>query len=138
VSETNRGGAGSSAEAPIVAVVDDDPSVLRSLRSLLLSSGFRVQAFQSGAAFLASPELARIDCLILDVHMPGMSGWNVVSQLHTIRPIIPFIVLTATADHEVAARMMKEGAVACLRKPASGGELLGAVRTALRKCAPIV
>jgi FixJ family two-component response regulator len=123
---------GSPEGGPVVAVVDDDPSVVRSLRSLLLSSGFRVHAFQSGAALLAFPDLARTHCLVIDVNMPGMTGWEVVSRLNAAHPTMPFVVLTATEDHEVTTRMMERGAVACLRKPASGAELLGAIRTALR------
>ena len=98
VSASNKSGASSSAEPPLVAVVDDDPSVLRSLRSLLLSSGFRVQTFQSAAAFLASAQTTAAGCLVLDLSMPGMTGSDLVSHLgRTCRPV-PFVVLTAVAD----------------------------------------
>jgi FixJ family two-component response regulator len=131
VSDSRRGVAGSSAESPLVAVVDDDPSVLRSLRSLLLSSGFRVQTFQSAVDFLISAEAAATSCLVLDLRMPGMTGWDLVSHLIATRRPVPFVVLTAVADPEEAERMMENGAVAFLRKPASGPELLRAIRSAL-------
>jgi FixJ family two-component response regulator len=122
----------SLAEAPIVAIVDDDPSVLRSLRSLLLSSGFRVHAFSSGSTFLAWPALAETHCLILDLAMPEMSGSQVVSQLRAAQRHMPVVVLTASADQgDVVKRMLDSGVVACLRKPASGPDLLRAVRGAV-------
>jgi FixJ family two-component response regulator len=131
VSDSNKSGASSSAEPPLVAVVDDDPSVLRSLRSLLLSSGFRVQTFQSAAAFLASAQTTAAGCLVLDLSMPGMTGSDLVSHLgRTCRPV-PFVVLTAVADPAEKERMLQSGAVAFLRKPASGPELLRAIRSAL-------
>lgn len=130
-------GIGSSARSPIqlrlVAVVDDDPSIVRSLQSLFLSSGFRVQTFQSARAFLAGPELAETGCLVLDLSMPGMSGPELVSHLDAIHRPVPFVVLTAVSDNELKERMMQKGAVAWLQKPASGPDLLGAVRTAFEK-----
>jgi FixJ family two-component response regulator len=131
VSDSSRGGARSSAESPLVAVVDDDTSVLRSLRSLLLSGGFRVQTFQSAGAFLASAEAAETSCLVLDLSMPGMTGADLVSHLIATRRPVPFVVLTAAADPEETERMMQKGAVAFLRKPASGPELLRVIRSAL-------
>ena len=122
-----------SPSAPMVAIVDDDPSVRRSLRSLMLSSGFRVQDFESGAAFLAWPQLAEASCLILDLAMPDMSGSQVVFYLSATQQLMPFVVLSAAADQgEVREQMLENGAVACLRKPAPGPELLSAVRAALR------
>ncbi len=131
MSDTRQGEARSAADPSLVSVVDDDPSVLRSLRALLLSSGFRVQTFSSAAAFLASEEAADTSCLVLDLSMPGMTGAELVSHLQTSRRPLPFVVLTAGADPEETERMMRNGAVAFLRKPASGPELLKAVRTAL-------
>jgi len=119
------------AEGPLVAVVDDDPSMLRSLRSLLLSSGFRVQTFDSAAAFLASAEAAATSCLVLDLSMPGMTGPELIAYLSAANRPVPFVVLTAVADPEQKARMMQSGAVAFLRKPTSGPELLRAIRSAV-------
>jgi FixJ family two-component response regulator len=132
VSEIREGGAHSPAEPPIVAVVDDDPSILRSLRSLLLSSGFRAQTFPSAAAFLASGEAAATNCLVLDLSMPGMSGADLVAHLSATSQSVPFVVLTAVADAEEKNRMMQNGAAAFLRKPASGPDLVRAIRGALR------
>jgi FixJ family two-component response regulator len=119
---------------PLVAVVDDDASVRRSLSSLLESSGFRVGSFASAIAFLAWPDLTEADCLILDLAMPEMSGSELLSHLRTTLQLLPFVVFSASADHpQVRTQMIDSGAVACLRKPASGPELLGAVRSAVAR-----
>ena len=90
-----------------------------------------MQTFQSAAAFLASAEATEADCLVLDLSMPGMTGLDLVVHLRAKHRGVPFVVLTAVADPEERERVMQNGAVACLRKPASGPELLRAVRTAL-------
>jgi FixJ family two-component response regulator len=121
-------------EVPFVSVVDDDPSVRRSLRSLLLSSGFRGKAFASGAAFLAAPELAETRCLILDLAMPEMSGPELVCELRATRRLMPYVVLTASGVSDHATNQLWAGeAVAWLKKPASGSELLDSIRIAVTK-----
>jgi FixJ family two-component response regulator len=131
VPASSTGGAPLFTEPPLVAVVDDDPSVLRSLRSLLLSSGFRVQTFQSAAAFLAFVETETVSCLVLDLSMPEMSGLELVLHMNRSGRPVRFVVLTAVADADERERMMLNGATECLRKPASGSELLRAIRRAL-------
>jgi FixJ family two-component response regulator len=124
-------------EPPLIAVVDDDAPVRRALSSLLQSSGFRVSAFPSAAAFLAWPELAEAGCLILDLAMPEMSGSELVSHLRATQQCVPFVVLSASADNaRLRSQMIDSGAVACLRKPASGSELLAAVRRAVAGLLP--
>jgi FixJ family two-component response regulator len=130
VSDRGEGGT-QSAKNPLVAVVDDDPSVLRSLGSLLLSSGFRVETFQSAESFLASGGPVATSCLVLDLSMPGMTGAELVSHLNTTGQRVPFVVLTAIADTQETERMTQSGAIAVLRKPASGQQLLRAIRSAL-------
>jgi FixJ family two-component response regulator len=90
-----------------------------------------VQTFQSATAFLASAEAMETRCLVLDLSMPGMTGYDLVVHLSATNRLMPFVVLTAVADSHERERMMQNGAVACLRKPASGPELLKAIRTAL-------
>jgi FixJ family two-component response regulator len=131
VPDSQGGQPRSHAEPPLVAVVDDDPSMLRSLRSLLLSSGFRVETFDSAAAFLACGEAAAMSCLVLDLSMPGMTGPELIANLAAASRPVRFVVLTAVADPEQKARMMQSGAVAFLRKPTSGPELLRAIRSAV-------
>ena len=119
-------------EPPLIAVVDDDASVRRALSSLLESSGFRVGSFPSASAFLAWPDLIEADCLILDLAMPEMSGSELISHLRATLQLVPFVVFSASADNaQVRSHMIDSGAVACLRKPASGPALLAVVRSAV-------
>jgi FixJ family two-component response regulator len=76
-------------------------------------------------------------CLVLDLSMPTMSGADLVAHLRAAHRLVPFVVLTAVAEPEERERMMQNGAIACLRKPASGPELLEAIRTASKSPSPI-
>jgi FixJ family two-component response regulator len=117
--------------ALLIAVVDDDESVRESLPDLLREFGFAVAAFSSAEAFLASQELARCDCLILDVAMPGMSGPELLQALRRQGRNIPVIFITAHAEAADRPRLMQQGAVECLAKPFSEAALLRALNAAL-------
>ena len=71
------------------------------------------------------------ECLVLDLSMPGMTGPELIAHLTAVGRPIPFVVLTAVSDAEQKARMIQSWAVAFLRKPTSGPELLGAIRSAV-------
>ena len=116
----------------LVAIVDDDRSVLGSLENLLRSTGHRVAGFSSGPAFLASGILAETCCLILDLQMPEMSGHEVF-ELVAARHPVPVIVITAHGDDPVRARMLRDGAVAFFTKPFRAAEILAAVRAAVKR-----
>ena len=115
----------------VVAVVDDDFSVLRSLTNLFSSAGLRVETHKSAEAFLASGRLANTGCLVLDLHMPGMSGIELFARLNQADSRIPVVVLTARDEDSVRARLLSGGAVAFLTKPFRAGEVLLAVQRAL-------
>jgi FixJ family two-component response regulator len=116
----------------LVSVVDDDESVRESLPDLLRELGFRVEAFASAEDFLASEALEQTHCLVLDVSMPGMSGPALQQELARRRYAIPIVFITAQVDEDLCARLLKAGAVACLRKPFSEAALFDAVTAALR------
>jgi len=116
---------------PLVSVVDDDESVRESLPDLLQEFGFAVAAFASAEEFLASGRLAETRCLILDVAMPGMSGPDLQRELVERRHEVPIVFITAHADQSVGARLVEQGAVACLRKPFSDTALREALDAAL-------
>ena len=118
-------------ERRVVSIVDDDESLRRSVRNLLSSVGFHVETFESAEAFLRSAERGRIGCLVLDLRMPGMSGWDLLGHLAATGSRIPMIILTAHGDDEARRRTLEAGAVAYLGKPFHGEALLGAVRNAL-------
>jgi FixJ family two-component response regulator len=116
-----------------VAIVDDDESFARALGRLLRASGFEVQTYSSGEAFLARATLPQPDCLVFDIQLGGMSG---VELLHSVREagtIAPVIFVTAHDAAEVRAEAEKAGCSAYLRKPVSGQMLLGVVAKALHK-----
>ncbi|HEY1302031.1 MAG TPA: response regulator [Vicinamibacterales bacterium] len=117
----------------LVSVVDDDESVRESLPDLLRQFGFAAEAFSSAEAFLASDFVARTNCLILDVAMPGMSGPDLQRELATRQQSIPIVFISASGDKVIRTRVLADGAVECLFKPFSEAALLDALTAALRK-----
>ena len=116
---------------PLVSIVDDDASVRRSTRRLLLSSGLRAEAFASAEDFLQSGRVAETACLLLDVRMPGMDGLELQRRLSETDRIIPIIFLSARASEEEERRALRAGAADFLRKPVSKEALLHAIRAVL-------
>ena len=116
----------------LVSVVDDDESVRESLPDMLRQFGFAAAAFSSAEEFLASDVIARTNCLILDVKMPGMSGPDLQRELTTLGQQIPIVFITASGDTAVRARLLSDGAVECLFKPFSEAALFNALQSALR------
>ena len=115
----------------LISVIDDDESVRRTTTRLIESFGFRAVAFESAEMFLNSGNLNDASCLIVDVHMPGMNGLQLQSQLATAGCSIPVIFITAHDDKESRRRAMRAGAVAFLGKPFSAEQLLQSIRLAL-------
>ena len=116
----------------LVSIVDDDESVRESLPDMLRQFGFTAAAFSSAEEFLASDLIGRTNCLILDVKMPGMSGPDLQRELTTLGQHIPIVFITASGDKAIRARLLSDGAVACLFKPFSEAALLDALQSALR------
>ena len=114
----------------VVAVVDDDPRILESLEELLESAGHAVRLFPSAEALLEKCAFADIDCLISDISMPSIDGWELVRLAHAARPRLPVILITG---HDVAdqATAAQQGSRRFFRKPFDGQELLAAVSEAL-------
>ena len=120
-----------------VAIVDDEESVRRSLRRLMVSAGLKVELFASGAEFLDSLPTRRPDCLVLDLHMPGVSGLDVQAGLAQSRDPPPVVVITGLDTPESRRRVMDGGAAAFLRKPVDDQVLLDAVAAAVSgRCPP--
>jgi RNA polymerase sigma factor (sigma-70 family) len=119
--------------APIVFVVDDDPSVRSSLKFLLSTVGLQVESFDSADAFLRKNPPDTPSCLVLDVRLPGLSGLDFQRELAAKNIRIPIIFLTGHADIPMSVRAMKAGAVEFLTKPFRDQDLLDAVRVALER-----
>jgi RNA polymerase sigma factor (sigma-70 family) len=118
-------------DAPIVFVVDDDPSVRSSLKFLLSTVGLHVESFDSSDAFLHKKPSDAPSCLVLDVRLPGLSGLDFQRELAARNARIPIIFLTGHGDIPMSVRAMKAGAVEFLTKPFRDQDLLDAIRIAL-------
>jgi FixJ family two-component response regulator len=116
---------------PLVSIVDDDVSVRRSTRRLLLCSGLRAEAFASAQDFLQSGRVGETACLLLDMRMPGMDGLQLQRRLAETGWLIPIVFLSARASEEEERRALRAGAANFLRKPASKEALLHAIRSVL-------
>jgi len=118
-------------QRPLVAVVDDDESVRESLPDLLGEFGFRGRAFSSAKEFLSSDTVSQTKCLVLDIAMPGMTGFELQEELKVRDHKIPIVFITAQKEEAVRKRALEGGAVGFLLKPFSDTALLKAFNTAL-------
>ena len=117
----------------VVVVVDDDPSVREALRDLLRSAGWNVEALASPEALANWSGAFEVECLILDVEMPGSTGLELQADPPSRFRDVPIIFVTGHADIPMSVRAMKGGAVDFLTKPPSGDDLLAAVERAVAK-----
>lgn len=118
---------------PIIAVVDDDISIRKSLDRLIRSAGLGVLVFASAEEFLNSAHPRKADCLIFDVQLPGMSGIELFRHLNIHQYRVPVIFITAHgSDEHARSEAASDWTVAYLIKPFSGEELLDAVNAALK------
>jgi len=116
----------------VVAVVDDDPGILRSLASLLESADYRVRLFASAAELIGQDCLAEIDCLVSDVDMPGMDGFELLREVHSVRPSLPVVLITGYPETMKRLSAHAAGNPRVFTKPFRGPELLAAISAALR------
>jgi FixJ family two-component response regulator len=120
-------------QSPVVCVIDDDASLLRALRRLLRAGGFDVEVFSSAEAFLESGHRERVDCLVLDVRLEGMSGLELQERLVAAGSEIPVVFMTAHDDLSTRERAHRAGAIDYLRKPFDDESLIGAINRAIRR-----
>lgn len=113
--------------AGLIAIVDDDPSVLRALERLLRVRGLQCLAYARAEEFLESLDVKLPDCLILDLQMPGMTGLEVLQSLKRRAVHIPTIIITAHSDPGARQRCESAGAAAFLSKPLRNSTLLAAI-----------
>jgi len=106
-----------SVESNVVAVIDDDPMVRRGLAALLSASGYTVELYGSGEAFLRRAATCDAFCLIIDVQLGSGCGFDLARQLTLAGFTFPIIFVTANADKAVVRRAIEAGGVACLEKP---------------------
>jgi FixJ family two-component response regulator len=121
--------------APVIAVIDDDASVRRALQRLLQSAGFTVETFATAREFLETDYWAQTACLVLDVHLPEMSGYQLQEYLAASGVPIPIVFITAYDDASTRERVNRAGAVGYLRKPFDQETLIEAIRRAIGQAA---
>jgi FixJ family two-component response regulator len=132
VVQQNVAGAGAGNTTPRrISIVDDDASIREALKSLMRSARFDVEAFASAEDFLASESLHDTSCLILDVHLPGMNGFELQNRLQVEGHGIPVIFITAHADKTSRERALKGGAIEFLSKPVRWEPLFNAIQSAM-------
>jgi FixJ family two-component response regulator len=113
-------------KVPVIAIVDDDASVRRSLHRLVKAAGYPVETFASAREFLEWLPRGRAACLVLDVHMNGLSGFDLQERL-----AVPVIFITAHDDATTRERIEKSGAAGHLQKPFDEQAVLDAIRRAV-------
>ena len=121
--------------AHLVAVVDDDTSVRRALTRLLQSADFRVLTYASATEFLDSGIGSAPDCVILDIHLGGMSGLEMLLRLRESGHNLPVLIITAHDDAQSREAAARGGCVAYLRKPLDAKVLLDEVAAAMKSAA---
>ncbi len=114
-----------------VAVVDDDPSVRRALQRLLSVLDIAVAGYASGEEFLASLDLECPDCVVLDLHMPGLSGLDVQQAISRRAEHLPVVIITGHHEAGMRRRCLSAGAANYLRKPIDGQVLRAAIQAAM-------
>jgi FixJ family two-component response regulator len=117
---------------PLIAIIDDDESVRRSLTRLMRSRGFAACAFASAEAFMQSAVVHGASCLVSDVHMPGMSGLELQAWMTAKDLRIPVVFITAFHDLRIQGKALEAGAVCFLKKPFNSKDLIECVERALR------
>lgn len=121
--------------SPLVAVVDDDASVRRALARLLQSAEFRVLTYASATEFLDTGISSTPDCVILDIHLGGMSGLELLSRLRELGYNLPVLIITAHDDAQAREAATRGGCAVYLRKPLDAKVLLEEVVTAMKRAA---
>ena len=118
-----------------IAVVDDEESVRKALKRLLRAAGLEAEGYASGQAFLDGAVARQPDCVLLDLHMPSMSGEQVLWHIAHMTRRPPVVVITAHDTPETREQCLAAGAAAYLRKPLDDRLLLNAISAALSRSA---
>ncbi len=117
----------------VIAIVDDDLSVRRSLQRLIRSAGWNAESFASAQEFLARPGPGTPSCLVLDLRLPGLSGLDLQKRMAEIGLEIPIVFLTGHGNIPASVQAMKAGAVEFLTKPFDEEDLFQAIQEAIER-----
>jgi two-component system CheB/CheR fusion protein len=131
--ESDLSEAALTTESPVIFIVDDDGDVRRSIRAVLEDDGRVVEDYASCDAFLESYRTRPEACLLVDAYLPGMSGLELLGQLHNAGHRLPAIMMTGDSDVQIAVQAMKAGASDFIEKPVGRSELLDIIARALEQ-----
>lgn len=120
-------------DAPAVGVVEDDPLLRRALQRLLRATGFAVEAFGSAEDFLETDSTTRFRCLVLDIALPALSGFELSDRLRAAGVTIPTIFITGHDDAATRERARRSGAAGYVPKPFDEQSLLSAIEAAVSR-----
>ena len=118
---------------PVIAVVDDDPAIREAMDDLIMSFGYECRLFVSAEQFLESKQQADIDCIVVDVKMPGLSGIELQSELNRRGNHPPMIFVTSYRDERTRNAALNGGALAFLGKPVNIVSLIGCLESVLAR-----
>jgi FixJ family two-component response regulator len=115
----------------MISIIDDDTSMRDMLVSLVRSFGYDARAFASAEEFLASGDFEKFTCTITDIHMPGMSGFDLKERLDAVSGSMPVIMITARTEAHLEEKAISSGAICFLHKPFEVETLVGCLKKAL-------
>jgi FixJ family two-component response regulator len=120
-------------ESPFIACVDDEESVGEAIKDMLMALGLNAATYSSAEEFLLSGQAEHTACLITDITMPGMSGFELMQRLAALGHAIPTIVITGYANARTRAEAKRAGVVCFFSKPVSKDELVACIQSALSR-----
>ncbi|WP_027135459.1 response regulator transcription factor [Geminicoccus roseus] len=121
---------------PVIAIIDDDASVRAAMGGLIRSLGFDCRLFASAEEFLATARPEDMDCLVMDVQMPGMSGLELQRHLQARHVTVPVVIITAYPEPQIREQALRAGAIGFLAKPFPAEAMIDCLEQALRRQDP--
>jgi FixJ family two-component response regulator len=119
-----------------VLLVDDDPAVRKALRRLIHGAGYHVEAFADAAGYLKARAAQPPACLVLDIRMPVMNGFELQARIAGTSHALPIVFITGHGDEDVRAQALASGAIDVLVKPIDEAVLIAAIEKALDSTSP--
>jgi FixJ family two-component response regulator len=118
---------------PLISIVDDDEAMREAAKGLMKSLGFAAEVFASAEEFLASSRIGDTSCLLTDINLPGISGFELYVRLSAAGMAIPTILITGYPDDGVRERALKAGVICYLTKPFDDSDVLVCIHSALAR-----
>ncbi|UGX91121.1 response regulator [Bradyrhizobium barranii subsp. barranii] len=115
----------------MISIIDDDAAVREMLVSLVRSLGYDAVSFDSAESFLANEDFERFTCAITDIHMPGLSGFDLKERLDERKSLVPVIMITAQTEPDLEERARSQGVLGFMRKPLEIELLISYLKTAV-------